>query len=129
MPKLRNLFAALLVLTLWLGSTQHCNLEAAGILSARGEHDSTCCPNTSEGCRSDGCTVVESAAYRSADAGDALVVPDTALSYWVDCFAPAITMPADNIAVAPKALTARLRPWVPAWHFDRRTVALPGAPA
>ncbi len=129
MPKLRNLIAAVFVLTLWLGATQHCNLEAAGILGAHDVHDTACCPGSTEGCHSDGCKIVESAAYRGADANNLSVAAAVTAFGWEPC--PALSIPStdDALAVAAKVSIERLHPRVPSWHFDRRTVANPGAPS
>jgi hypothetical protein len=128
-PKLRNLFAAVIVLTLWLGATQHCNLEAAEIFGAHDAHDTACCPNSTGGCHADGCKVVESAAYRGAEASDLSVAADVTAFCWVLRPAPSIPPTGDALALAAKTSIERLHPWVPIWHFDRRTVANPGAPS
>ena len=115
---------AVFALTVWFGSSQHCNLEASGIFADHEDQDVGCCPTSNGDCDSDGCNVVEAAAYRSAEASHALVAPDLvvlALTVLVD---PAH----DPLLLAVRATGERVEPWVPMWHFDRRTVAVPGAP-
>ncbi|MBE36111.1 MAG: hypothetical protein CMI16_11265 [Opitutaceae bacterium] len=61
--------AVLLLLTLWLPATQHCGLEAAGLMPSSMEcHDSDqdCdAPKPQTACESDNCELIEDAVYKA----------------------------------------------------------------
>lgn len=64
----RSKLAIVLLAAFWLTATQHCGLEAAGVLAGgHGETSSPsgCCPTTADGCLTDGCATVEDGLYRS----------------------------------------------------------------
>jgi hypothetical protein len=127
--RLRHIFAAVFALTVWLGASQHCNLEAVGILSHQEEGGTTCCPSSTDGCHTDGCKVVESAAYRVATNSTSLLVPDFAICGCLFCLSLVVPPSDDALCASVRTSIDRMLPWVPTWHFDRRTVAAPGAPS
>jgi len=126
---LRQIIAVVFTLTVWFGASQHCNLEAAGILPHQEESSSGCCPNSTQGCHVDGCMVVESNVYRHTDVDSSVAVPGP-----LECeclLLVALIAPHADERLAAHVRTAidRIQPWVHDWHFERRTVAAPGAPA
>jgi hypothetical protein len=116
---------SLLVLAIWLPATEHCALEAAGVL-----------PNScSDGCASsqlggdDGCAAVENAAYKPSS--DALKVPTPDL-FACECFFCLQSISADvahEIAPTSGASFERPQDWVSTWHFVRRAAPAPRAPS
>jgi hypothetical protein len=128
-PSLRNLIAVVFALTVWLGAAQHCNLEAAGVFDHQTETGRACCPGSEHGCNFDGCDVVESGAYRLSDSTALVALPASLECCCYLCHV--LVAPPSEAALAAKVrvVVERIKPWVPAWHFERRTVAAPGAPA
>jgi len=119
---------ALVLLTLWLPITQHCGLEAAGLIEAEAAHaDSSCCHEVSDPCTHDGCAVVESGFTKPALAALKVAPPAEVcadllgLPLWtpVPADAPALSV------VSPD----RPLDWVPARHFVRRAAPLSRAPS
>ncbi|MDI1250029.1 MAG: hypothetical protein PSV13_14295 [Lacunisphaera sp.] len=118
-----------ITLTLWFGASMHCNLEAAGFLAEHEPARTGCCPAATDDCHMDGCKVVESAAYRSTNLGDLVVAPDL-LACLCQLGVYRLFPPSSELIDATaKVATQEIRPWVPVWHFERRTVAAPGAPS
>ena len=127
-PRLLQVVAAVLALTVWLGASQHCNLKAVGLFDHQTETDGACCPGSEHGCTTDGCKVVESGAYRVSASTTLAALPP---SLECGCYlCHALFFPPTETALAAKVRVAveRIEPWVPAWHFERRAVAVPGAP-
>jgi hypothetical protein len=128
-PRLLQVIAALLALTVWLGASQHCNLEAAGMFGDQTETDRACCPDSKHGCDTDGCQVVESGAYRLSESNTVVALPASLVCYCYLCHV-LVTPPTEAmLAVEVRAVVQLIKPWVPVWHFERRSVAIPGAPA
>jgi hypothetical protein len=127
--RFRQVFAAVLALTVWLGATQHCNLEAAGVFDHQTETGRACCPGSEHGCNVDGCKAVESGAYRLSDSTTLVSLPASleCCCYLCHVF---IAPPSETaLAVKVRVAVEQITPWVPSWHFERRSVAVPGAPA
>ncbi len=128
-PSLRNLIAVVFALTVWLGASQHCNLEAAGVFDHQTATGRACCPGSEYGCNVDGCKAVESGAYRPS-ASTALVALPAPLECCCYLCNILVTPPTEvTLAVKVRVAVEQIKPWVPAWHFERRAVAVPGAPA
>jgi len=128
-PRLRQLIAVVFTLTVWFGASQHCNLEAAGILTHEDESSHRCCSNTTPGCHVDGCKVVESNGYRHTDVDSSVSVP-APLEYECMLLLASLAPDVDECLSAHVRIAIdRIQPWVHEWHFERRTVAAPGAPA
>ncbi len=116
-------FLSLLLLATWLPATEHCALEAAGVLS------NTC----SDGCsdkpgQADGCDTVENGAYKLS--GDTLKVPAPDLFACV-CHLCLHQIQSDatcELVPAFGALHERPRDWVPSWQFVRRAAPPSRAP-
>jgi len=71
-------FVALLLLALWLPATQHCDLEAAGLLAGHNEcHTGQDCSggHQDDPCAADVCALVEDAAYKSTFAAITIAAP------------------------------------------------------
>ena len=118
----RNL-TALVLLVLWLPATQHCDLEAAGILS-----DAGCC-SAEEGCAQDDCVMVESGHYKSGVGMLKLPPPIwTILTGYVPPAASLLAMMEDS-SFRAGAVPLAGEGWLLPWRFARRAAPLPGAPS
>lgn len=127
--RLHTVFAAFLALTVWLGASQHCNLEALGVFDHQAEAGGACCPGSEHGCSADGCKVVESGNYRLSEAKALVALPALLECCCYLCHV-LVALPAGAaLAVKVRVAVGQMKPWVPAWHFERRAVAVPGAPA
>ncbi|MBI2511672.1 MAG: hypothetical protein HYV96_06830 [Opitutae bacterium] len=128
MPRLRQLSLACLALVLWLWGTQHCTLEAAGVLDGFGL--ATACDSDESGhCTTDDCDTLESGAYRIADSSIHVPAPEACgPECWlcVALLAPRAEAPACFATTAPVALDVS---WVPARHFERRAAPPSRAPS
>ncbi|WP_157772255.1 hypothetical protein [Lacunisphaera limnophila] len=129
MSPLRHIIAIVL-LALWLPTTQHCGLEAAGLIGAEVPHgsDSGCCQVGSGPCTHDGCNVVESALIKSTN--EVIKVPTPSLATCTCFLCLQLLMPV--LAVEPNlAVSDSEKPehWVPVWQFVRRAAPLSRAPA
>lgn len=114
---------SLLLLATWLPATEHCALEAAGLLAET-------CP---DGCAAtpggkDGCDTVENGGYKLS--GDTLKVPAPDLFIcacnfcWIQ-----IQLDATRELVPPSgALYERPHDWVASWQFVRRAAPPSRAP-
>jgi hypothetical protein len=125
--RLRSL-VALVLLTLWLPITQHCGLEAAGLIEADASHDAVgCCRESSDPCTHDGCAVVESGFTKPALVA-LKVAPPAAACACLLCL-PLWTPEPAAVPVLTAASPDRPLDWVPAWHFVRRAAPLSRAPS
>jgi hypothetical protein len=128
-------FIALALVALWLPVTLHCDLEAAGLLTA---HDTThattdCCATTPstdqpESCSNDGCELVENGLYRSSSALLQVTAPCLTTSTWFFCLQLA-TLQRPTEPVTPVVAMEQPPSWVPTWHFARRAAPLSRAPS
>lgn len=78
--KLLIKFSAVLLLALWLPATQHCDLEAAGILHL-GDHATHTAAACSHDCQNDACAAAEGAAYSKLFASLTLPPPPAVVLY------------------------------------------------
>jgi hypothetical protein len=128
--RFRNKLFAVVVMAVWLFATQHCGLEAAGLLAGHDEsaEGSSCC-STSGGCENDGCATVEDGAYRPDQS--ALVISAPVLS--VDAFLVLGDISPPRQLQAELALTRdafeRPHDWVTTWQFVQRAALSPRAPS
>lgn len=128
MNRLRIMIAVLLA-ALWLPATQHCGLEAAGLLADQcgdGRGPTDCVANGN--CANDDCGTLEGGDYRSDVAPLKLSSPQ-----WFTCvflLSEAIAATPAEPDSAPTAGDALDRPreWVPGWQFERRAAAPAHAP-
>ncbi|WP_415909263.1 hypothetical protein [Oleiharenicola sp. Vm1] len=126
---LRHVIAVVL-LTLWLPATQHCGLEAAGLIAADAPHGAHegCAKANCDHCTHDGCNVVEGGFVKSSH--EALKAPTPPL---VACtrflclqLLPPVLAIEPNLAVSESAFPDD---WVPVWQFVRRAAPLSRAPS
>ena len=122
-------FVVLFTLTIWFGAARHCTLEAAGVLADSEAGAGVCCPDSIDDCHADGCKLVESVAYRTADAGLPILAPGVVDLSWLFSLAWPVSFRDDAGSASVRASWDLARSWRPAWHFDRRSVAAPGAPS
>lgn len=129
MQRLRPILA-LFVAALWLAATQHCGLEAAGVLAQHCEQGSG---SNSRGCAGsdcavDGCKTVEDGSYRSSTAVVKIAPPVSTVCACLICIRAAVA----NLQFEPIVRAAEFsRPldWVASWQFERRAALPPGAPS
>lgn len=123
MFRLRRI-AALLLLSLWLPATLHCDLEAAGLENWPGCHDEAA--HDSSHCTTDVCHPLESSAYKPDSAP--VKVPPPALGALCLCFV-AICTPPPTANVEPPATPPRPPPELArTWHFIARAAPPARAP-
>lgn len=122
------------MLAVWLASSQHCGLEAAGIIAKEAPHStahsatSSCCEDTGDPCTHDGCNVVEGGTINPANSFLKAPTPNFVVCACFICFQLVIP----DVSAEPTLEVADLdRPknWVPAWHFVRRAAPLSRAPS
>ena len=127
----RKFLTALFALALWLGATQHCNLEAAGILASHTDavSEGGCCTGSDVGCASDGCESVENGAYRTASENVAVDAPAFVCCQCLICLSLDFS-PVEVVKISG-ARTDLERPldWVPTWQFVQRAALSPRAPS
>lgn len=128
----RKFLTALFALALWLGASQHCSLEAAGVLASHSDAAPTsgCCSGSEGGCASDGCDTVENGAFRNSYESVTLQLPTFSCCDCLICSSPVVP----RVVTDPPMTcwhTAFERPldWVPTWHFERRAALSPRAPS
>jgi hypothetical protein len=119
----------ILLLALWLPVTQHCGLEAAGIVPVETPHaDGANCCETSDRCTHDGCDVVENDWIKPST--DTFEVPAPTLIACT-CFlclqlVPSILSDEPTMSVADFGQPYE---WVPVWQFVHRAAPLSRAPS
>lgn len=128
-PRMRQFVAVVFSLTVWLAASQHCNLEETGLLDHQAEAGRACCPGSEHGCNIDGCKVVESSAYRLSESKALVALPALLECCCYLCHVLVAPPTEATLAVKVRIAVEQIKPWVLAWHFERRTVAVPGAPA
>lgn len=115
-------FAALLLLALWLPATQHCDLEAAGLLH-QGDHATHADASCSHECKNDVCATAEGAAY-SKIAASLTVPPPTVRVLFVLAEITPLIRETPGSDVARKGGPPEIQVLTRTWQFARRT-ALP----
>jgi len=121
-------FLSLLSLALWLPMTQHCGLEAAGLLPVALEDNDAHC-SAKSGSADDGCELVENGSYKPAAqargvSAPALLPDFTAVA---QLFAPLVDA-ADFAGFS--VATSDLPPaWVVTWQFEHRAALPSRAPS
>lgn len=116
-------------LALWLPATQHCGLEAAGLISGEAQHaaPAQCC-NTSDRCSHDGCNVVESGVIKPVSEASKVLAPDLSLCLCYVCLQLVRSDLLDDSALLVSE-PARPLDWVSTWQFVRRAAPLARAPS
>jgi hypothetical protein len=115
------------LLALWLPATQHCNLEAAGVIAHENADSDGCC-ETATPCAHDSCDVAEGSLVRPSVTIAKIFTPDLAFCFCLLCSRLSLTSPPDTPVLA---VTDTERPidWLPAWQFSRRTALPARAPS
>jgi hypothetical protein len=122
-------FVALLLLALWLPATQHCGLEAAGVLTSAVEcHDAASCdePQGTSPCDLDNCQSIEDAAYK---AKQTYVQLSTPVELACLCCLNAITPKTIIVSMITPAQTDAPPELAPSWQFTTRAAPAPRAPS
>ena len=120
---------AFVLLALWMPATQHCGLEAAGVITANSANESVaCCAPTAAACAYDSCHVIEQFAPKTSNDSLQVSTPD-----FVACacflFVQILDRELSARSVVSVVATDYPMGWVPTWHFARRAAPLPRAPA
>ncbi len=112
---------AFVLLALWLPATQHCSLDASGLLA----HDilSSECGETASSCADDSCDMAEGNLVRTSVCTAKSFAPDLTVCLCVLCSHLSLTELAEAPALAVSASEWPVD-WLPSWQFLRRT-ALP----
>jgi len=120
---------AIVLLALWLPTTQHCGLEAAGLIAAEAPHgaEQGCCPTGESPCSHDGCNVVEGQLAKTGNGTIKLPVPLEACT----CILCLQLLPRFEAAEPVFAVKASESPehWIPVWQFVHRAAPLSRAPS
>lgn len=115
---------ALLLLAFWLPATEHCALEAAGVIATLCHDDGGA---AAQSCADDGCATLESAHYRVTL--HLVQAAPPVLQDHVAALALALASPTLALALeAAPPTPGRPVDWVPVWHFVRRTAPPSRAP-
>ncbi len=119
---------AVVLLALWGPATQHCNLDAAGIIDTHGEHTDSACLEGENPCSHDGCHVVERITYKPATNLLNISAPNFLVC---SCFLCLQLVQRDLRLepVTPVVAVEKPQAWVPTWHFVRRAAPLSRAPS
>ena len=123
-----RLMAVMIVGAVWIAATNHCALEAAGImpgtLEAAGHG---CCDDGSPGCETDNCFLVEDGAVLHW--AKIVSVQAPAACECNECL-HALSLPEPEFeTVLPAVESEPWIDWLPAWQFERRAVLPARAPA
>ena len=116
---------SLLILTVWFPVTQHCNLEAAGLIAQQCSDDCATGQATSD----DGCGVVEAGLYKAGT--DLAKVPAPELLA-CDCFFRlqfSSLVEFAELSLVPVESVEHPLDWVTTWQFVRRAAPSPRAPS
>ncbi len=121
---------AIVLAALWLPSTQHCGLEAAGLIAAQvaDADKGACCDSAGGSCTHDACEVVEGVLFKSGTTS--LKIAPTLL--FADLSTPVLLLPPTRLAVEPGFECSEpgdSRQWTPVWAFVRRAAPLSRAPS
>jgi hypothetical protein len=122
---------AVVLLALWLPMTQHCDLEAAGLIAGEVPHSATvnCSEPASSRCgHHDGGSVAEGNLVKQSN--DPIKVPMPSLVACT-CFL-CLQLLTPQLAVEPALAVAESdhpQHWVPVWQFVRRAAPLSRAPS
>jgi hypothetical protein len=117
------------LLALWLPATQHCGLEAAGLITAdSADEPIACCAPTATVCAYDSCHVIEQFTPKTANDSLQVQAPDFVACVGFICV-PFVDRELSTEPVVSVVATDQPISWVPTWHFARRAAPLPRAPA
>ncbi len=123
-------FVALFLAALWLPATQHCDLEAAGMLSVHCDQPAgmqgTC---ADDHCAGDGCDVVESGGYKVSSKTTKVSPPTLAVFACLFSLTPLSRPTESSTGLSAGADPGRPLEWVPTWQFVQRAALSPRAPS
>lgn len=123
-------FFALFLAALWLPATQHCDLEAAGMLSAHCDQPAGMQgTGADDHCAGDGCDVVESGGYKVSSNTAKVSAPTLAV---LACLftGDSLSHPAETSAGTLLGSDhGHPVEWVPTWQFVQRAALSPRAPS
>lgn len=123
----RNRFVAGLVVAFWLLATQHCGLEAAGVLEAHApEPAPVCCPGGDAHCAHDGCELVEGGGINLSPTAKA---PQPALTLCLCLLGASAEAPAPEPPRVRGEEFGRPLEWIATWQFVQRAALSPRAPS
>lgn len=129
MSRLLYSFVTFVLLALWLPATQHCGLEAAGLITAdSADEPIACCAPTATVCAYDSCHVIEQFTPKTANDSLQVQAPDFVACVGFICV-PFVDRELSTEPVVSVVATDQPISWVPTWHFARRAAPLPRAPA
>jgi len=118
-----------LLLALWLPVTQHCGLEAAGLVPLEVPHasDAKCCESSNQ-CSHDGCNVAEADLIKSATDTFKVPAPTLLACTCILCLQllPVALSEEPTMSVAD---IGNSYDWVPVWQFVYRAAPLSRAPS
>ena len=115
-------FACVLLAVLWLPLTQHCRMEAAGVIA-------TACESAhSHACANCGCGAVEDGGYKLDTASVKLPPPSILACLCYLCPPLEISLDISYREPAPESVDRPLD-WVPSWQFVRRAAPPSRAPS
>lgn len=119
---------AVFMTALWLLATQHCGLEAVGILvqQCQQEDGSRGCGGTEHA--GDGCEIVEGGGYKVNNGAANIVAPQLVACACLICLNSAELRLVQVAELSPRDDFERPRDWVPTWQFERRAAAPAHAP-
>ena len=127
--RLFSQIVAFVLLALWLPATQHCGLEAAGLITAdSADEPIACCAPTATVCAYDSCHVIEQFTPKTANDSLQVQAPDFVACACFLCV-QLINRELGTETVISVVATDQPMGWVPTWHFARRAAPLPRAPA
>jgi hypothetical protein len=127
--RLLSQIVAFVLLALWMPATQHCGLEAAGILATHAEDGAiNCCDAADVRCSYDGCQIVEQLVPKSANDSLQVLAPDFVVCTCFICV-QLVTRDLNAAPATPAVAINQPRGWVPTWHFARRSAPLSRAPS
>jgi len=119
----------LLLLALWGPATQHCDLEATGLLSAHAAHEgSTSCSDSHSPCPFESCQIIEEGSYKPASSWVKTSSPSLLACVFSICLQPA-ALDALHESVTPVVALEHPLSWVPTRHFVRGAAPMPRAPS
>ena len=127
--RLVSQIVAFVLLALWMPATQHCGLEAAGLITADSADKSVaCCEPSQTACAYDSCHVIERLTPKTSNDSLQVSAPDFLACA---CFLCLQLVYHDLHAelIAPVVAVDQPIGWVPTWHFARRAAPLPRAPS
>lgn len=122
-------FVAFVLLALWMPATQHCGLEAAGLITADSPDEPiACCAPTATACAYDSCHVIEQFTPKTSNDSLQVPAPDFVACVCLLCV-QLINRELHTETFISIVATDQPMGWVPTWHFARRAAPLPRAPA